>query len=1406
MSESSKGIDSKEVSVETEREVSGKMGGRQRSLTEQNYSGGPTSATLHPKDISESGAKSENSSRRGSSVLGPSKAETERLEGLSAAANAMVDNSSLSQVNISRRNSERLSEGSECILCAHGWHNETDPADYHPTSPFITRKKNSLSTAEDNNSVQIVRRGSSPYASESVLADQGYTPRKRFSDPDKYQGLPADGHGMTEFVPMGVLGENSVDLEVPSAISGRVSSIVQETPLNLVCKSWWNPTFKSRDLEARYRGLYYNQHRRRGVFVAALVVLILGMGAWTLFNIFGSAFTSKGRRVYAIASGVEMGVLVCILLFSLTRRYYQYWLEISLLTSLSYSATLLACLIGAPDSDPSNLMGLFVVYFFLIYTLIPMPILYSGIIAGSVSVLSPVILAIFVDNRNDLGEQIVSNILIYICVNIFGLYYAFFVERFGRKGFLKTRELIRCHNRVGLENDISERLILSMLPKSMAAVLDVIETGRPARSTFRNMAMQRANNVTILFADIVGFTALASKLEAEELVNMLNNVFTRFDRLAEVHDLTKIKTLGDCYFLCGGIPEPMLNNAEHVMDMGLGMVLQMKEFREESGYNVDIRVGIHTGSVLAGMIGLKKFHYDAWSQDVTIAAALEASGVPGKIHVSEETIRYCEGEADYDIIPRFTSDKPLFGLRTYIVLKKVTEEGTSRAKQLYQGEYVSTTALTKEDLMSSPAVPGMKRIDSIFNFSKSTANYLFDSSRNNSLSHFSRENSIVAGSSTPPRSPKGERTASASQVFARNRTSGPSEVKKVSTSSSVLGNQVEKIGTPSGSLTSSEHEPPLEPFDADFTATTGRKKGKKFSKRGTGGQSAFDTLLQQRTDTEEGKYDADFIMDGIELGLQWKQQEIEREMSDKLNILLLKFDDPELESAYQEEYVVRCVGKFSLNVVIAAMNYILITAVHLISLEQTVNSGIRFASIMGGLGVVFVIMSAKIWPEYIKYFKAHQDVWVIRLSRYLASSTFYHLCAISSLLMLLLGSFLTIIDCPKDSDTVADNGDCPFPKYIAAGVYVVILNCTNFVRLRSLYMTLIAICCAVIFNAVVFSTYENLSPDTNVETLIDMVMLVFAVGIINWQMEINVRMNFLMKRTLREDLREVANLKERTDLLLTNILPMHVSRRLLSDPGKTIADKYASAAVIFCNICNWSEFYTEDKGIESMTVLNEIICEFDELCDKPKYSVVEKIKTIGSTYMAAAGLKRVSSSGNSSFTPVHSLADFALELIKVLDAMNKDCFTNFTLRIGMNVGPAVAGVIGNKKFAFDIWGDAVNVASRMESSGVAGKIQVTRNAYKMLKGFYVFEKRGPVYVKGKGDMMTYFLIRKKGPEDKFGDIPEQFSLNEAKLKSPLNENTEDEVDASDDSSSVSSGGLRMETKTTNKATEEEANS
>ncbi|MBN3287146.1 ADCY1 cyclase, partial [Polyodon spathula] len=219
--------------------------------------------------------------------------------------------------------------------------------------------------------------------------------------------------------------------------------------------------------------------------------------------------------------------------------------------------------------------------------------------------------------------------------------------------------------------------------------------------------------------------------------------------------------------------------------------------------------------------------------------------------------------------------------------------------------------------------------------------------------------------------------------------------------------------------------------------------------------------------------------------------------------------------------------------------------------------------------------------------------------------------------------------------------------------------------------------------------------------------------------------------------------------ILFNLLPAHVAQHfLMSNPRNMdlYYQSYSQVGVMFASIPNFNDFYIEldgnNMGVECLRLLNEIIADFDELMDKECYMDIEKIKTIGSTYMAAVGL--VPTTGTkakkSIYTHLSTVADFAIEMFNVLDAINYQSYNDFVLRVGINVGPVVAGVIGARRPQYDIWGNTVNVASRMDSTGVQGKIQITEDVYQILKKCdYEFVCRGKVSVKGKGEMLTYFL-------------------------------------------------------------------
>ncbi|NEN93533.1 MAG: response regulator [Okeania sp. SIO3H1] len=205
--------------------------------------------------------------------------------------------------------------------------------------------------------------------------------------------------------------------------------------------------------------------------------------------------------------------------------------------------------------------------------------------------------------------------------------------------------------------------------------------------------------------------------------------------------------------------------------------------------------------------------------------------------------------------------------------------------------------------------------------------------------------------------------------------------------------------------------------------------------------------------------------------------------------------------------------------------------------------------------------------------------------------------------------------------------------------------------------------------------------------------------------------------------------RKQMEQLLLNILPAQIAQRLQQEQ-RAIADSFDDVSVLFADLVGFTEFCSNVSPIELVNFLNLIFSEFDQLTQKHH---LEKIKTIGDAYMVVGGLLVQQDKH------LEAIANMALDMQVSIDRLCKRLGTALTLRIGIHVGPVVAGVIGQTKFIYDLWGDTVNIASRMESSGIAGEVQVTSIVYQRLQKKFVFEERGQVSIKGKGDMTTYFL-------------------------------------------------------------------
>jgi len=205
----------------------------------------------------------------------------------------------------------------------------------------------------------------------------------------------------------------------------------------------------------------------------------------------------------------------------------------------------------------------------------------------------------------------------------------------------------------------------------------------------------------------------------------------------------------------------------------------------------------------------------------------------------------------------------------------------------------------------------------------------------------------------------------------------------------------------------------------------------------------------------------------------------------------------------------------------------------------------------------------------------------------------------------------------------------------------------------------------------------------------------------------------------------------RSEELLYSLLPREIAGRLKADPNKTIADSLSNVAIIFADIANFTPMSAKLDPKEVVTLLNNVFTEFDNLADRHQ---LEKIKTIGDAYMVAAGMP------NACADPAHRAAEMALDMLDVTLAASTVVPEGFEIRIGLHVGPVVAGVIGNRKLFYDVWGETVNIASRMESHGAPGRVLVTGATRAQLGDGFAFERRGEIEVKGIGLVETSWLV------------------------------------------------------------------
>ncbi|CAK9829019.1 Adenylyl cyclase X E [Anthophora retusa] len=930
-------------------------------------------------------------------------------------------------------------------------------------------------------------------------------------------------------------------------------------------------------------------------------------------------------------------------------------------------------------------------------------------------------------NTFDYTTKIITDTIYFACVNGLGLYFRFMNEVVIRRSFLDRRKCVESTLRLNYEKDQEEQLTRSILPQHLAAkikkdfrdIFKFIEQHKkppPKGRSHNDLRVEKHNDVSILYADVVNFSGLTVTLPVRKLVETLNDLFGSFDEASERHNVLRIKFLGDCYYCVSGVPTPNSQHAKSCVDLGLDMIKIINEVRarvrRESGVDVNMRIGVHSGNIISGILGANKWQYDVWSRDVVIANKMEQTGKPGKVHVTQQTLDLVDA-SEYDYVPvESLNDEILkkYGIRSYLI---------------------------------APSIPDMPAMQN----SESTLTVMTPDPPREDNKHYVRFYNVRSNSTN----------------------SGSRNSRRLT---ATINNHVDVFA---GTYRRRTHF--MDSCLRDYH------------------------LMLKTADAEMEKAIQQMPLTKWEQWCKWEH----------INPVFLTFQQWNWEIPFLKEP--DPLFKFYISSAVFVLIFMgLIYLVPTLSVsEWHLSTTVSYsAALLFLIALMPIAWMHFAWNRYkdphdeqeghvphprnkllcFLYQTSVKVVWsaVLRTVLYLVITIMLAACAM----------FDMIFEC-KNVDEYGSNNitssviepgaskvECvATPWQMTQTCSLAILTSFLFLRLHYFLKLVIGIAVVAFYSWNVWVHRSNLfqsgdrwNPylEPRLAHILSVVFLTFSLHLIDRQAEYLSRLDYLWKRRLTKEQDEAFHTRNANKLLLRNILPEHVAEFYLNmnrtQENEPYHEAHSNVAVMFASLTNVSideSQYDDENQTNILAHLNEIICDFDQLLFKPCFACrIEKIKIAGTTYMAACGLDAIrrdsmrSTGSDENYTDdvVKVMAKFAAEMMAVLDKLNaKSTSEPHKLRIGISHGEVTAGVVGAQKPLYDIWGDAVNMASRMDTTGVPGKIQVTSETAAVLEQQGVkCHLRGNTYVKPKGFVTTYFVGIDKGRQLERADSIEETSL------------------------------------------------